>query len=251
MYLWEYWRQTRRGVYIYLGFLALFAVVWAIGVERSTRLPNDPAMLWGMVVGVTFAMTWLCALVMAFALGNNNVGSDIHRGTADFLLTRPRSRQYFVWIGWAGGMAELFALLILSALALLAGAVSRIGPVWRQLPSATAFEAQGQVMDVPLMAASVVLTAAVIFGLTYFLTILLRSGLRGVIASLAIVLGYSITSGLLRQLAGISLPSMHFARYSGSGVPWYLAPTVELVGWTILALLFPVASQIVLLCGDV
>ena len=110
MYLWQYWRDTRRNVYFYLGSLLLFVLISVAGMIHANRIHHVYASaepLWEAAAAIAFTGTLLCALVMTFVLGNNNVGSEIQKGTGDFLLTRPRPRHYFVWAGWAAGMAEL------------------------------------------------------------------------------------------------------------------------------------------------
>jgi len=250
MYFWKFWRDTRRGVFIYLGLLLLGAILWLAGMYRANRfghISGDATVLWMLEIGVTFAVSYMCALVMAFITGNNNVGADIGKSTGDFLLTRPRSRAYFVWAGWAAGIAELFALITFTAAFVFVLCVWAVGPVWRQVKSPAHFSIadSGGVMDLWLMVATVLLTAAVIYGLTNFMSVMLRSGHRGVVWSIAILFGYSIGSALLKQFAGITLPSLSFADMaSHPPQAWYLAPGVQIVGWSLLSLAFPFAAQI-------
>ena len=259
MYFWKYWRDTRRGVYIYLGLLIFFAVVWAASMyswNRVARIGGDPATLWMNELGVTFALSYLCALVMGFATGSNNAGADIGKGTGDFLLTRPRSRRYFVWAGWVAGIVELLGLIIFTSVFVFALSVWAIGPAWRQVSSAAHFEigdkGQSAILDLPLMFATVVLTGAVIYGLTYFMGVLLRGGQKGVIWSLAVMFGYSIISSLLRQFAGIRLPSLSLVDMALHPVQhWYLEPRIQIAGWSMLALAFPFAAQAVLGRSDI
>jgi ABC-type transport system involved in multi-copper enzyme maturation permease subunit len=256
MYFWKYWRDTRRSVYIYLGLLIFFAVVWVAsmyGYNRVGHIDGDLANLWMMELGVAFALSYLCALVMGFATGSNSVGSDIGKGTGDFLLTRPRSRRYFVWAGWAAGLVELFSLITFTTLFVFAMIAWATGAVWRRVASPARFTiADKAVMDVALMLATIVLTAAVIYGLTYFMGVLLRGGQKGVIWTLAVMFGYSIISSLLRQFAGITLPSLNLADLASHPAEhWYLEPRIQIAGWSVLALAFPFAAQVVLERTDI
>jgi hypothetical protein len=107
-------------------------------------------------------------------------------------------------------------------------------------------------MDVALMLATIVLTAAVIYGLTYFMGVLLRGGQKGVIWTLAVMFGYSIISSLLRQFAGITLPSLNLADLASHPAEhWYLEPRIQIAGWSVLALAFPFAAQVVLERTDI
>jgi ABC-type transport system involved in multi-copper enzyme maturation permease subunit len=254
VYFWKYWHDTRRSIYVYLVVLFLCSVIWLFGMHHARRIgasSADAEAIWGTVVGVAWMVSSSCALVMGLVLGTKNAGTEIQKGTADFLLTRPRSRQYFIWAGWTAGMIEVVALIVITAAVVLADAAFATGAVWRVLPSAIRFQAQGQTMDVSLMAAAVLLAGAVVFGLTSFLTVVLRGVQRGVLSSLAIMFGYSTAREVLKQLIGISLPNMNFIRHPGVTVPWYLGPRVEIIGWAILALAFPFAAQIVLTRADI
>jgi ABC-type transport system involved in multi-copper enzyme maturation permease subunit len=256
MYFWKYWRDTRRGVFVYLGVLIVFAAFWLFQMSRPDtrqKLGGDPTMLWAMDVSITIGLSYLCALVMGFTTGSNSAGADIGNGTGDFLLTRPRPRKYFVWAGWIAGIAEIFALIAFTALAVFASATWATGPVWRQIsdPSHFGFDDQ-HIAHLPLVFAMVLLTAAVVFGLTYSLTIFFRNGQRGVIVSLAILFGYSIGSSILKAWAGISLPTLNLDNSSfGPNSPWYQSPLLHIVGWTLVALAFPVAAQVIFERKDV
>jgi ABC-type transport system involved in multi-copper enzyme maturation permease subunit len=259
MYFWKFWRDTRRGVFIYLGLLLAIAVLWLAGLYRANRvhhIQGDPASLWMMIVGITFAFSYMCALIMGFVIGNNNVGSDIGKGTGDFLLTRPRSRSYFVWCGWIAGAVELACLTFITAFVTVSISVFVTGAVWRELQSPFHFtmgeKGQSGVVDVALMLATVVLTAAVVYGLTFFMSVLLRSGHRGVVWSIAILFGYSILSAVLKQFAGISLPSINLANPDPhEPSAWYLAPGVQIIGWSLLSIAFPFAAQVSLDRADI
>jgi len=252
MYLRQYWRDTRRPFYIYLSVLLLFVLIWLTGMIHANRIHRISGNLWEPTVAITFVVTLLCALVMTFVLGNNNVGSEIQKGTGDFLLTRPRPRHYFVWAGWAAGMAEIVALMTISAVVALGCSTLAVGPaLWRQARWTIRLNTDGPITNVPLIAVKLVLLAAVIFGLIYFLTVLFKNAARGVVTSLAIVFGYYAISEVLKQWAGISLPALDFAQHVITPVPWYLAPRVEIPVWTILALAFPFGAQVALNRADI
>ncbi|MGH9604854.1 MAG: hypothetical protein ACRD3N_04055 [Terracidiphilus sp.] len=255
MYLWQYWRDTRRPIYIYLGSLFLFVLIWAIGMTSmptAYTVNGSAENLWEIAVVMTFTVTLLCALIMTFVLGNNNVGSEIQKGTGDFLLTRPQPRHYFVWAGWAAGMVEIVALMAISAAVALGCMTIAAGPaLWRQARWTARLNTQGPITSVTLIAMNLVLLAAVIFGLTYFLTVLFKNAARGVVTSMAIVFGYYAMSEVLRLWAGISLPAFNFAQHAVTVVPWYLAPRVEIPFWTILAIAFPFGAQVALNRSDI
>lgn len=247
MYLWKYWRDTRRGVFVYLGVLVWVVLFWMYAMHRANRLHNiggDSVILWAMTVGVTFSFVYLCAIVMGFALGTSNVGSDFAKGTAEFLLTRTRPRRYFVWTGWLTGMAELLSLLIATGFIVMAATAFVTGPVWRNVPSPIRFHADQDFIDIPRMILSAVLMAAVVFGLTYFMSVLLKSSQRGVIGSIGILVGYMGVDAILKSATGYSLPTLDFKDASTSIGAWHVAPHVAMIGWALLSLAFPFAAQI-------
>lgn len=249
MYIWKFWRDTRRGVFVYVGLVLAFAAIWLVEMYRANRIHNiidGPATIWAMDLGIAFALSYLCALVMGFTTGTHSAGADIGHGTGDFLLTRPRSRRYFVWTGWIAGIGELFALIAFTALLVFVVATFIAGPVWRLVPDPAHFPANGQSLNISLALATIMLTAAVVFGLTYFLTFVFRSGQRAVISSLAVLFGYSIGSSLLKLWAGISLPSLNFVRTSlNPNLPWYQTEQFHVLGWSMVAMVFPLAAQLI------
>ena len=62
----------------------------------------------------TFAL-----ILMAVPQGLGGIGAshEFDEKTAHFLFTKPRSRAYFVWAGWAVGFAELLAVAAVNFLA--------------------------------------------------------------------------------------------------------------------------------------
>ena len=255
MYLWKFWRDTRRGVFVYLSLLIAFGAFWLSTIHRLRlmEVSADPISLWWMDIGVAFAMSYLCAVVMGFATAAHGVGTDVGRGTGDFLLTRPRSRRYFVWSGWAAGIAELLGLVTLTSVLVLALNVFAVGPFSRHASAASmVVSVDHQVLDVRLMLATVLVSAALVYGLTYFLSILLRSGQRGVVWSLAVLFAYSITASLLKKFTGVSLPTSNFMELgSASTGPWHLTASIQIVWLTLLSIAFPAAAQITLERADI
>lgn len=259
MYLWKFWRDTRRGVFIYLVLLVVGAVLWLAGMYKMNRVANitdQPGSVWMLQVGGTFAFGYLCALVMAFVTGHNSVGDDIGKGTGDFLLTRPRSRGYFVWTAWIAGIAEMAALILTTVFVVFALSVLMMGAAWRHVASPLHFtplgNGQSGILDMPLMVATIVLTAVVVYSLTYFLSVASRSGQRGILGSIAILFAYSILSAVLKQFAGITLPSVNLADAASHGSEaWYLAPSIQIIGWMVLSIAFPFAAQMSLDRADI
>jgi ABC-type transport system involved in multi-copper enzyme maturation permease subunit len=177
---------------------------------------------------------------MGFVTGGNSAGSDIGNGLGEFLLTRPYTRGHLVWVGWIVGLAEVITLTALTVVMALGVFSVAEGPVWRRLQP----HALGTVPVILLL--QIVLMACVVYGLTYCCTILLRNSTRGILISISVVVTYSAINGLMEHWLGESLPSVTFAVQQLGAVSWYQNSIVRLVGWAVIALLFPVLADVAL-----
>jgi ABC-type transport system involved in multi-copper enzyme maturation permease subunit len=249
MYYWKYWRDTRRGIFVYLGVLVWVLLFWFYGLLRENRLHHlgdDPRILWMMEATMTFVTTNFCAILMGFVTGSTNAGSDFRKGTAEFLLTRPRLRRSFIWTGWLTGLGEVLGLMVVTA-ALIMGATTLVaGAAWRHVESPLRFHIDQQFLNIPNMVLALIITAALIFGLTYFLGVLFKNSQRGLIASLGICAGYSALDSLLRIWTHTSLPELgaiYGRTFGGTGSS---SPHLAMLGWGLVALACPFAAQLVL-----
>jgi ABC-type transport system involved in multi-copper enzyme maturation permease subunit len=78
----------------------------------------------GVVAGITVYLIGLLA-------GCGGIGEEVERGSAAFLLTRPRSRGYFVWSFWLTCSLQVLAFILtamLSSYAVLFYDIRRPGP---------------------------------------------------------------------------------------------------------------------------
>lgn len=232
-----------------MGVLIWVTAFWLYGLQRANRLHNiggDPQILWTAMIGITFTMVYLCAIVMGFVTGASNVGGDFARGSAEFLLTRPRSRRHFVWAGWSAGIAEVLALMLATGLVVWGATFFILGAVWRQVTSPIRFQVEQSTIDIPMMVAAAFLTAALVFGLTYFMGVLLKSSQRGLIASLGILAGYQGLNAILRETARLSLPTLDFLERANLAARWDGSQRAQFIGWLLLVLAFPFAAQLAL-----
>jgi ABC-type transport system involved in multi-copper enzyme maturation permease subunit len=128
MYYWKIWRETRARFFALL-ILGL-CVGWSAWSEVSLILaragfeigqmipPTIAAEAWARGMGRVMAVGGVTLYFMGLVAGSSGLGEEIERGTAVFLLTRPRSRGYFVWSFW---LASGFELLAFTLIAMLAG----------------------------------------------------------------------------------------------------------------------------------
>jgi ABC-type transport system involved in multi-copper enzyme maturation permease subunit len=168
-------------------------------------------------------------------MGAASLGEEFKEKTADFLLVRPRRRRYWVCTGWTVAVLELSVMAFLAVAATLGTLTYLTGHVQTWWPLATA---------VPLA-----LGGAVAYGLTYFMTLVARSGQQGLSYGLGILFIDLLLPAAASYYTNVNLPSvlgfMHGACEWVAGTSRAF-PTGSLVLWTAIALAFPFAAQLLL-----
>jgi hypothetical protein len=223
MYFWKCWRDTRS---FFLVFLIIAAIVMPVAavVCVGTHLVED--------FGTSAFLTTFGLILTAVALGLGAVGAvhEFAEKTAHFLFTKPRSRAYFVWVGWAVGCAEFLAVAVVN---LLAG--------WLTLShySKNPFHStlNGSITTQNILDPLIFCLWA--YCLTFALTVLLRNGLKGLGASMAILFGLPFFAAAIRWRWHIDLPLL-------PGLPLGSLPiAVSNIIWILIAMLFVLAAQLV------
>jgi ABC-type transport system involved in multi-copper enzyme maturation permease subunit len=82
-------------------------------------------------MGVLGIVAGLAVYFIGLLAGCGGIGEEVERGSAAFLLTRPRSRGYFVWSFWLTGSLQVLAFTLtamLSSYAVLFYDIRRPGP---------------------------------------------------------------------------------------------------------------------------
>ena len=247
MYLWKCWRDTRYLFVTFLVVLMFFPSVFTIsarvgrmrteaatpatgtlvpGESPEERIRSRAQSAWNSLVGFGLFFVVLAAV----SLGSNSPGDDFRQGTLEYLLTRPRTRGYFVWSSWAVGIAEIIVLLLGCVAVRYAVILHATGAFWTwRLAGA-----------VPLLWC----VASVSYGLSYFITMAARSGRIGVSCSLLVIASYVFVSAFVRSRWRVDLPS------PASGIDeWFSHPTAwflvqKIWFWTIAAVVLPFVSQV-------
>lgn len=240
MYGWKVWRDTRARFLLLLVLLTLAAAVSVLQtftLEKKARgsfhgedNQGRVGELW-VATGRVFQLGWGSLLLVAsLALGTFGVGEERKRGTLDFLLTRPRSRAYFVLVGWGIGVLEVLAVVWAGTLAsfLTLCFLTQHLFSWRFLTSALILWTAG----------------IVVFGLTYCLTIVLESARDGISVSLLFLFGHALAPVATHQLWGIRIPALFDILGT---IDWIIDRNAEfpiggLAGWLALGLLWPALS---------
>ncbi len=222
MYFWKCWRDTRSFFIVFLIIAAIVMPVAAV-VCLGTHLVAD--------FGTSAFSTTFGLILMAVALGLGAIGAihEFAENTAHFLFTKPRSRAYFVWAGWAVGFAELLAVATVNFLAGWS-TLSRYGK--NPFHSTLYGSMKTQTLLEPLI------FCLWAYCLTYSLTVLLRNSLKGLGASMGILFGFPLFAAAARWRWHIDLP---FPTLPIGSLP----PAISNIIWILVAMLFVLAAQLV------
>ena len=223
MYFWKCWRDTRSFFVVFLIIAAIVMPVAAV-VSLGSHLVED--------FGTSAFLSTFGLILMAVPLGLGAIGAshEFDEKTAQFLFTKPRSRAYFVWMGWAVGFAELLAV---AAVNFLAGWATLSHYSKNPFHSTLNGSMTAQNFLDPLM------FCIWAYCLTYSLTVLLRNGLKGLGASMAILFGLPFFAAAVRWRWHIDLPLV-------PGLPFGSLPlAISNIIWVLIAMLFVFAAQLV------
>ncbi len=200
MYLSKLWRNAWLSV-------AIFAVPFVFELYALLRHPGG-----GIGIGSHASIEWMVArfvsisgallLFVGWSMGGEGIGRDIAEDNGAFLLTRPRSRRFFLWSdsGFTFGLMAVLAL----ATVLLFDLVALLHLL--RLPPGAAISAT-VIMMVPLCG---VVFAALVYSVTYLCTMLIPRHNTARVVSVAVLIGYTY---------------LHFKSFKWGGVTRYLFPS--------------------------
>ncbi|MGC1784225.1 MAG: hypothetical protein WA708_17010 [Acidobacteriaceae bacterium] len=243
MYLWKCWRDTRIKFFIFLGLFICLQLIFLFS-PKGMESPVNPADLGKIFFGTLVAIGSVL-LFLGWILGDENVGADIGRGSGDFLLTRPQTRGSLVWTGWALSMVEMIVLWIVFFAAVIGDILSQ-STRWG-ISTATVFSALADFSahGLPLMFLVFLINIGLIFGVTYCIGVVLRSGSRALIGTIALIVGYRILKTVFAFRFHISLPDILLS-YPGSH-PGLANPAVhDFVVRGLIAIAFPAIAHLLL-----
>jgi hypothetical protein len=254
MYLWKYWRESRIAFCVSVACIViLFAMV--LGEPTLSTNGGPPfAMLTGIFAIALLIQAFPLAFV-AWLFGSYGVGRDLGEKSGAYLFTRPATRRSFVWRDWSYGAAQLLIIVVLLN-AVVGLQIYRILLAGGDPLHGKLLLASGPVSLVALVALNCVaafLLAALVFGLSYFSTVLVKHG-KGVMLAVGIMLGYFILGAVVNHYwPSITFPSPILTEFgpSDAGQPQladHLGAFVALRA--AVALLFPFAAQLVLEKSD-
>jgi len=257
MYLWKCWRNTRVRFVVILILAAtcqfqVHSQALVIDKFASTGISviQDPARIEGYwqaladQIGLSFLFP--CLFIMGF--GSLSPGDEFAHGTADFLLTRPRSRRYFIWTSWLTGALEILtiALVYVSVIFVTAIWVTRTVYTWKLLA-----------MVLPIF-----ILGLVFYSPVCLMTALERSGRKGYGSGLGLMILYSLLIALFRARWGIHLPTPtalmrpFWNMVNGAtGIHTWAAASqsviAPMIGWSLFAVGCPLLAQLYIERTDV
>lgn len=254
MYSWKCWRDTRTSFLVLLILTIIITPLWCVGLINAIvhSAANSSAIdaSWIALVSGAFVFGFPFGAVAGIMLGSINVGADMGRGAGNFLLTRPRTRKYFIWINWTTGIAEILVLLVTTSL-IAFFSVTLLSPAqWYRAHLGSYTHSWLGAVNIPILFCSVFIIAAVIYGLTSFIGVWSRSARRAMAYAIILILAYSVVNPVLAHWFQFSLPNPLTLCFVPSRAAGH-EQLVHIIGWTICVLAFPFGTQLVLEYSDV
>jgi hypothetical protein len=244
MYLWKYWRESRLVFGISMGCVAVLAYlvfkgVWHIQHDPPRHFSElGPQQLAQFGFVIAYAQAPVFAF-LAWLMGSHGVGRDLGEGSGSFLFTRPERRSGFLWRDWCFGLAFLLPAMVMANL-LIGYMIHRLMLASVSLSGGHAMLSDGSsIALIGLMGRdliAVMLFTGLIFGVTYFSTIVVKHA-RGVMLGAGILVGYLALGAIVHHYwPDVTLPSLVMLHFG----------TSEIAARAAVMLLFPLAAQQIL-----
>ena len=223
MYFWKCWRDTRV-------FFVAFLIIAAAVIPLAAFVCNGTGILQeGFGRDAVVSTFGLLMTVITLGLGTIGAIHEFSDKAVHFLFTKPRSRAYFVWVGWSVGCMEVLGI---AAVNLLAGSATLA--FYHPVHFLSALFGALKGFDI----VGIFIYGAFVYGQTYALTVVLRSGLKGLGASLGVWMGLSAIAAALWARWHVHMPTP----------PDRIGPLPILISdavWILIALLFVFGAQLV------
>ena len=247
MYLWKYWLDTKVKFFAAAAFFCFWLITAHIFFVHLTLTSNHHASAENIpdaFFGILVAVSTYC-LFVSWVLGNESVGADIGKGSGEYLLTRPGERGHLVWTGWLVGLTEAIVLWIFLAAIMLVSL-----SVWiRETGSGTGLDAaigwSNLSFYLPVLLLMFAINAGLLFGLTYCIGVVTRSGSRALLMSAAAIFAYEIVKGYMFQLFHASLPELLLA-YNYSDHVFHVPALRSFIARAVCVFCFPALAHFVL-----
>ena len=262
MYMWKYWRETRLVFGISLFIIALLFGHFLKSNFLNNNLASYPREAIAHLFDLPTFPFFQAAPIAFFSwiMGSFGVGGTFGEIGGSYLFSRPRGRGYFIWRDWGFGMAQLSLVILLLNLVFGFQIHHWIVSAEDRFHGSLVLLGRSVTLStfVCLNTIAESLFAGLVFGLTYFSMIIVRST-RGIILGAGVLLGYVVLSIIIGSFwPSIHLPSLLLDVHQQfiSSLP--LATGHANVSFAVSAatrfvvlLLFPIAAQILLQQRDI
>lgn len=254
MYLSKQWRESR--IITILAALAL-ALLLALVVKAGTALNaahlgngNNHG---GGMLAVFVPIFYIESVLIGFwgwLAASVGAGKNLGEGSGSFLFTRPRSRAWFLWNDWGYAMGQIAIIIALTNLmfGLLAMHILHL----MRHPAIIQLTDDGN--SIPLFAVMLILSigvllfAGLVYGLTYFSTVITRRA-SGVLLGAGILVGYLVLGGLVHHYYhSVQFPSLMMNLFNlHHGFHGFAGNlSVNIIARAAVVVAFPVAAQLLL-----
>jgi hypothetical protein len=227
MYIWKLWRDSRSRV---LSCMALGLLCMAIAAYYNFVYAGSSAAAWKSLCQSTSWPVSVVGLLASLLLANSSLGHEFSAGRIEFLLTLPRPRYWFVWVGWLFSLVQVFAVTVATAACGFVVTLCLTGSVGSWHIFAV------PVLDLPWI--------SFVVGIGSLVSVC-SNGRNGVVAAFGIVFLYAMLDPLLWLTCRWELPTWWFDQLfrwaKASDAPF---PLLLLIFWMIVMLAFPFLAQL-------
>lgn len=253
MYLWKYWRDSSLVLAFGIFFICLIA--W---FEARSIVLNAPINYSESGDAAANVYRWFVDhnapfVLIAWILGQFGAGREISRRCGTYLFALPRPRRFVVWSDWLMGTTSLAILVVSFASVTWVGI--RLGAIDGLVSGPHRTSAFSLNMSLAIVTSSVFLCVSFVYGLTYFLTVFLKSPTGGLTVALGMFVTYQLLAGYCFAHYGIRLPAglLNPFQPANAGVTAYAVPHMGLLLAlrALLLLVFPLATQVAMQKTDI
>ena len=254
MYLLKQWRESR--IISALAVLALILLLLLVlgghvAMDRFHSHGNNDNQGFAIIFVPIFYVEAALIAFWGWLAGGIGAGKNLGEDSGSFLFTRPRRRAWFLWNDWGFAMAQIAAIILF--INIMIGFLIAHALVLMHSPGAIQLTPQGQPVPLTFIMAiisiGVLLFAGLIYGLSYFSTILIKRT-SGVMLAAGILVAYLILIGLLHHYypalhpPNLIMSIFNFDQHSMYGLYGNLA--YNIAARTVAMLAFPAAAQLIL-----
>lgn len=258
MYLSKQWRESR--IISILAILGL-ALLLALVVKGATAIDtvhfdnrNYNSDFGGAFIPLFYVEAALIGFWGWLAAGIG-IGKNLGEDSGSFLLTRPHRRAWFLWSDWGYAMAQVTAIIVLTNLmiGLLMAHILHLMHLPAIVPLADGGATVSLFVMMVLVSVGVLLFAGLIYGVSYFCTVLIQRT-SGVMLGAGIFVLYLVLGGLVHHYyPAIHFPNLivgpfHIEHHGAQAM--FRGPSINLVPniiiRAVIMVAFPVAAQLLL-----